>query len=28
VHLLVVDLLPPSVRDPHGIHKAISSGGR
>jgi hypothetical protein len=23
VHLLVVDLLPPSVRDPQGIHKAI-----
>ena len=23
VHLLVVDLFPPSVRDPHGIHKAI-----
>lgn len=23
VHLLVVDLLPPSARDPQGIHKAI-----
>ena len=23
VHLLVVDLFPPSVRDPHGVHKAI-----
>jgi Protein of unknown function (DUF4058) len=23
VHLLVVDLFPPSNRDPHGIHKAI-----
>jgi Protein of unknown function (DUF4058) len=23
VHLLVVDLFPPSVRDPHGIHKPI-----
>jgi hypothetical protein len=23
VHLLVVDLFPPSVRDPQGIHKAI-----
>jgi hypothetical protein len=23
VHLLIVDLFPPSVRDPHGIHKAI-----
>jgi hypothetical protein len=23
VHSLVVDLFPPSVRDPHGIHKAI-----
>jgi hypothetical protein len=23
VHLLVVDLFPPSPRDPHGIHKAI-----
>jgi Protein of unknown function (DUF4058) len=23
VHLLVVDLFPPSSRDPHGIHKAI-----
>jgi hypothetical protein len=23
VHLLVVDLFPPSVRDPRGIHKAI-----
>jgi hypothetical protein len=23
VHVLVVDLLPPSARDPHGIHKAI-----
>jgi hypothetical protein len=23
VHLLVVDLLPPFRRDPHGIHKAI-----
>ena len=23
VHLLIVDLLPPSVRDPQGIHKAI-----
>lgn len=23
VHLLVVDLFPPSVRDPHGIHKEI-----
>jgi hypothetical protein len=23
VHLLVVDLFPPTSRDPHGIHKAI-----
>ncbi len=23
IHLLIVDLFPPSVRDPHGIHKAI-----
>ncbi len=23
IHLLIVDLLPPSVRDPQGIHKAI-----
>ena len=23
IHLLVVDLFPPSVRDPHGIHKKI-----
>ena len=23
VHLLVVDLFPPSSRDPHGVHKAI-----
>jgi hypothetical protein len=23
VHLLVIDLFPPSKRDPHGIHKAI-----
>ena len=23
VHLLVIDLFPPTVRDPHGIHKAI-----
>ena len=23
VHLLIVDLFPPSVRDPQGIHKAI-----
>ena len=23
VHLLVIDLFPPSVRDPQGIHKAI-----
>jgi hypothetical protein len=23
VHLLVIDLLPPGPRDPHGIHKAI-----
>ncbi|HEY2252829.1 MAG TPA: DUF4058 family protein [Planctomycetaceae bacterium] len=23
VHLLVIDLFPPSNRDPHGIHKAI-----
>src|SRR5437764_3248754 len=23
VHVLVVDLFPPSVRDPQGIHKAI-----
>ncbi len=23
VHLLVVDLFPPTPRDPHGIHKAI-----
>jgi hypothetical protein len=23
VHLLIVDLFPPSVRDPHGIHKPI-----
>jgi Protein of unknown function (DUF4058) len=23
VHLLIVDLFPPSVSDPHGIHKAI-----
>lgn len=23
IHLLVVDLFPPSVRDPQGIHKAI-----
>ncbi len=23
VHLLVVDLFPPSARDPHGIHKLI-----
>jgi hypothetical protein len=23
VHLVIVDLFPPSVRDPHGIHKAI-----
>ncbi len=23
VHLLIVDLFPPSVRDPYGIHKAI-----
>jgi len=25
IHLLVVDLFPPSVRDPQGIHKAIWS---
>lgn len=24
VHLLIVDLFPPSARDPHGIHKAIA----
>jgi hypothetical protein len=23
IHLLVIDLFPPSKRDPHGIHKAI-----
>ncbi len=23
VHLLIVDLFPPSLRDPHGIHKPI-----
>jgi hypothetical protein len=23
IHLLIVDLLPPSARDPQGIHKAI-----
>src|SRR5438105_1572671 len=23
IHLLIVDLFPPSVRDPQGIHKAI-----
>ena len=23
INLLIVDLFPPSVRDPHGIHKAI-----
>lgn len=23
IHLLIVDLFPPSPRDPHGIHKAI-----
>jgi hypothetical protein len=23
IHLLVIDLFPPSQRDPHGIHKAI-----
>lgn len=23
VHLLVVDLFPPTARDPHGVHKAI-----
>lgn len=23
VHVLVVDLFPPSIRDPHGLHKAI-----
>jgi hypothetical protein len=23
IHLLVIDLFPPSVRDPQGIHKAI-----
>jgi hypothetical protein len=23
VHLLIIDLFPPSPRDPHGIHKAI-----
>jgi hypothetical protein len=23
IHLLVIDLFPPSARDPHGIHKAI-----
>lgn len=23
IHVLVVDLFPPSIRDPHGIHKAI-----
>jgi len=23
IHLLVVDLFPPTARDPHGIHKAI-----
>ena len=23
VHLLIVDLFPPTARDPHGIHKAI-----
>src|SRR5262245_29859786 len=22
-HLLVIDLLPPTPRDPHGMHKAI-----
>jgi hypothetical protein len=25
IHLLIVDLFPPSPRDPHGIHKAIWS---
>ena len=23
VHLLIIDLFPPTSRDPHGIHKAI-----
>jgi hypothetical protein len=23
INLLVIDLFPPSIRDPHGIHKAI-----
>jgi hypothetical protein len=23
IHLLIIDLLPPTPRDPHGIHKAI-----
>jgi hypothetical protein len=23
IHVLIVDLFPPSVRDPHGIHKVI-----
>jgi len=23
IHLLVIDLFPPTVRDPHGIHRAI-----
>jgi hypothetical protein len=24
IHVLIVDLFPPTQRDPHGIHKAIS----
>ena len=28
VHVLVVDLFPPSSRDPQGIHKAIREKSR
>jgi hypothetical protein len=28
IHLLIVDLFPPTTRDPHGIHRAIWGEGR
>jgi hypothetical protein len=28
VHLLIIDLFPPTPRDPHGIHRAIWGEGR
>ena len=28
IHLLIVDLFPPTVRDPQGIHRAIWGEGR